>query len=62
MNGPLTIDISSLPTLMRRVRKELPGITIEVTLSAREGKVVVRSGIQHGNIVRGEFEKLVSSL
>ena len=62
MNGPLTIDISSLPTLMRRIRKDLPGITIEVTLSAREGKVVVRSGIQHGHTVRGEFEQLVRSL
>lgn len=55
----LVIDITSLPTLARRIAKELPGVSFEVMMSAREGKCVVRTQFVQR---RAEFRQLVQSL
>lgn len=62
-HGPLRIDISSLPTLARRVIKDMPGLTFEVHQSAHFGQVVVRvAESQRNHEVREQFHRLVQSL
>lgn len=58
----LVIDESSLPTLARRMRKDMPGQSFAVSNSARENKVVVRITQIATHEAREAFRKLVQSL
>jgi hypothetical protein len=56
----LFIDKSSLPTLARRMEREMPGESFVVSMSCKEGKVVVRLFDHFGD--KAEFRRVVQSL